>query len=149
MAYDYGDDITYNSEPDYDSIIPFDSQWGCFDWRLWYEELEDEYGDVEAKQKWEDAWAKQGTLYGNEGDCKLNKEWKEWADSKNLQYDHTALHQLDSWLYGLTQGVGDAATGVVGGVGFLGRNLKLIIVGIGIFGGLYVYKEYIKGDKKL
>ena len=115
MAYDYGDDITYNSEPDYDSIIPFDSQWGCFDWRLWYEELEDEYGDVEAKQKWEDAWAKQGTLYGNEGDCKLNKEWKEWADR----------------------------------VGFLGRNIKLIIVGIGIFGGLYFYKEFIKGDKKL
>ena len=37
--FQYGNDITYQSEPDYDTLVPYDSSWSCEDWRIYYDVL--------------------------------------------------------------------------------------------------------------
>jgi len=147
-GFDYGNDITYNSSPDYDTLVPFDSAWDCEDWRLYYEALRNEYGSTEARRLWNDAWSKNGHL-SDVLSCKYSDSWRNWADSRGLEYDHLLLGQVDSWLYDTGSNVGSAVTGVGGAVSWLGKNLKYIVMGVLVFGGLYAYKNFIKGDDKI
>ncbi len=148
MSYDYGNNITHESQPDYDTLVPYDSSWDCEDWRIYYEALEDEYGTSQATRIWNEKWRDNGHL-SDVLDCKYSESWRSWADSKGLEYDHLILGQLDSWLYDTGDEVGGAVTGVGSALGFLGKNLKYIVMGVLVFGGLYAYKNFIKGNDKI
>lgn len=147
--FDYGDDITHLSEPDYDEIYP-DSSWSCRDWKLYYEALRDEYGSTEAREIWNSKWA-ESPLHINADNfsCKYDASWRSWADSKGLIYDHTVIGQFDSWLYDSVQGVGGAVSGGLDAVGFLTKNLKWIVLGGLVFVGAYAYKNFIKGNQQI
>ncbi len=157
MSYEYGNDITHESQPDYDSNVPYDSSWDCEDWRIYYEALEDEYGSTEATRIWNNKWRETPTnpltlgLYSGADnlDCKYSEAWRSWADSKGLEYDHLILGQFDSWLYDTGDEVGGAVSGVGSAIAFLGKNLKYIVIGVLVFGGLYAYKNFIKGNDKI
>ena len=153
--FQYGNDITYQSEPDYDTLVPYDSSWSCEDWRIYYEVLEEEYGSQQARRIWNEKWAETPTyplgLYSASDNlnCKYSDEWRNWANSKGLEYAHLILGQIDSWLYDTGDSVGGAVTGVGQGIQFLGKNLKYIVLGALVFVGLYAYKNYIKGNEKI
>ena len=153
--FDYGDDITHLSEPDHDSLMPLDSSWSCLDWKLYYEALEDEYGSSKARDIWNEKWQETPTYplgfisRANNLRCKYTDDWRSWADSKGLVYDHLILGQLDSWIQGTTESVGGAVTGGVGAVEFLTKNLKWILLGGLVFIGAYAYKNFIKGNQQI
>ena len=153
--FDYGDDITHLSEPDYDSNLPYDSSWSCLDWKLYYEALEDEYGSTKAREIWNDKWRETPTYplglvsMADNLDCKYSDEWRSWADSKGLEYDHLILGQFDSWLYDTSDTVGGAVSGGFNAIEFLAKNLKWIVLGGLVFVGAYAYKNFIKGNKMI
>ena len=96
--YQYGNDITYQSLPDYDTLVPFDTAWDCEDWRIYFERLEEEFGTDQARRIWNDAWSNNGAN-ADVLSCKYGDAWRNWADSNGLIYDHLILGQIDSWMY--------------------------------------------------
>tara|TARA_Y100000114_G_scaffold136970_1_gene138869 strand:- start:927 stop:1403 length:477 start_codon:yes stop_codon:yes gene_type:complete len=146
--YQYGNDITYQSLPDYDTLVPFDTAWDCEDWRIYFERLEEEFGTDQARRIWNNAWSNNGAN-ADVLSCKYGEAWRNWADSNGLIYDHLILGQIDSWMYDTGSAVGGAVTGVGQAVQFLGKNFKYIIAGALVFVGLYAYKNYIKGNEKI
>ena len=127
---EYGANITYASFPDYDEV-GWDSYWGCTDWMIWYNRLEQHYGTQEARFRWKSAWEQQGTFSGT-WDCLCNDQFREFVETNQLG--------LESYIADVVTSTQDIVTNTFSSFGWLSKNLKWIIpVGLVVVGAGYLY----------
>ena len=140
---DYGANITYASYPDYDDWDPFDNYWGCTDWMIWYDRLEEYYGTDSARERWVSAWDQQSAGSGT-WDCLYNDQFREFVQTNNLG--------LESAIADVVTTVQDTATNTLSSFNWLSKNLKwilpvgLVVVGVGY---LVIQGGKFKGATKL
>jgi hypothetical protein len=124
---DYGANITYASFPDYDDW-GWDNYWGCSDWMIWYDRLEEYYGTDEARNRWRSAWEKQDVTSGT-WDCLYNDQFREFVETNQLG--------VESFIADTVTTVQNTAKNTLDSFGWISKNLKwilpvgLIVVGVG------------------
>ena len=134
---DYGMDITANSYPDYDSW-GYDNYWSCTDWMIWYGKLKQAYGADEARLRWKSAWEKQDATASPYLWCLYSDDFYDFVRENELGLENTIAD--------VTAGTGSALTGLLGGLGWFGRNLKWIaptaLILVGSVYAMRFYKEF-------
>ena len=134
---EYGVNITAQSFPDYDEWSPLDNYWGCTDWMIWYNRLEEFYGSEEARMRWKSAWEQQRVGAGT-WDCLYNEQFREFVDDNDLG--------LENVVADVVTGAGDTISGLASGFGWVGRNIGWILpVALVVGGGAYIYFQVNKG----
>ena len=132
---DYGMDITAQSLPDYDGL-GWDNYWTCTDWMIWYGKLKEGFGTEEAKFRWKSAWEKQDSTASPYMWCLYSDEFYEFIRDNELG--------LSNVIADVTSGGGAAITGLFGGLGWFGKNIKWIVpaglIGVGLVYGFKFYK---------
>ena len=111
---DYGANITYASYPDYDDWGPFDNYWGCTDWMIWYDRLEEYYGTDSARERWVSAWDQQSAGSGT-WDCLYNDQFREFVQTNNLG--------LESAIADVVTTVQDTATNTLSSFNWLSKRI--------------------------
>tara|TARA_R110000824_G_scaffold136918_1_gene300915 strand:- start:343 stop:759 length:417 start_codon:yes stop_codon:yes gene_type:complete len=129
---DYGADITWESVPDYDGW-GWDTYWSCADWMIWYNKLDEHYGASEARLLWKSAWNEQGIWESNYNWCKYDPTFNQFLKDNELGESHLLADTVIDTT--------EAAGGVLGSLGWVGKNLKWILPSALIIVGLsYVIK---------
>ena len=80
---DYGQNITWESYPDYDSWGA-DKYWSCTDWIIWHGKLKEKYGSDEAKLIWRSAWDAQDSWEANYSWCKYEPMFNDFLKQNDL-----------------------------------------------------------------
>lgn len=139
--------INWDSVPDYDQW-GVDSFWKCEDWITWHKKLAEHFGKETAKEIWDYAYAKSGSLSANL-DCRtFNSTFREYVNKNGLSpYANAGVLSPVLSTYGTAS---DVLSGALSGVSsfFTGNNVKKIlnivmIAGV-IYGGVYLYKSVRK-----
>jgi hypothetical protein len=139
--------INWNTVPDYDQW-GIDSSWNCQDWITWHKKLSEHFGGQTAKELWDYAYAKSGSLSSNL-DCRtFNSTFREYVNKNGLSpYANAGVLAPVLSTYGTAT---DILGGTLSGVSsfFSGDNVKkilnIVIIGSVIYGGIYLYKSVKK-----
>jgi hypothetical protein len=127
--------ITWDSKPDYDGW-GWDSFWSCKEWMLWHEALKQYYGQKEANRIWLIAADKvDGFEHFNV--CRYNSTFADFLSKNDLKeassiFSRTATDAAD---------VVDGASSILS---IVGKNIKLIALGIGVYYGAKALGEVKK-----
>lgn len=164
----YGKPIEWNTEPVINNV-PFvdrDGYFNCQDWMTWHGKVEAKWGTARANEVFMVWWNKQNMISYAQ-DCYIsNRTFRDWWDKKGLPsetmgkyitapYDAVTDIQkkILSTATNVVDNTGDAANALAKGAkntaktaGFVAPAL-LIVALIGV--GVYVHKNYIKGNKKV
>lgn len=132
---DYGQNITWESYPDYDSWGA-DKYWSCTDWIIWHGKLKEKYGSDEAKLIWRSAWDTQDSWEANYSWCKYEPMFNDFLKQNDLGSSNLVADAL--------LGVGSLGTSALKGLGWFGRNsgwvVPTVLIGAGIVYALKIRK---------
>lgn len=140
--YQYGANITAQSQPDYDGW-GIDDYWTCNDWMIWHSRLKAEYGLSTANEKWITAWNEQDVWESNYNWCKYNCDFAAFAQANNLP-----IRNIFSRLTcGVVDVGGNIADGFTTGAKIVKVAIPLAVIGVGVF---YAFKAYttLKGGRR-
>ena len=110
---------------------------------IWYGRLEEQYGSVEARERWMSAWEQQDATSAT-WDCLYNETFRQFVSTNNLG--------VESYLADVVTSGQEIGKNVLGSLGWLSKNLKWIIpVGLVVVGAGYLYFQgsKIKGAADL
>ena len=141
IEYQYGADITYQSEPDYDSF-GIDDYWTCNDWMIWHTRLKAEYGLTTANEMWITAWDKQDSWESNYNWCKYNCDFYAFTKKNGIDVSHL----LSRTICGVVNITDDVADGISGGAKVVKVAIPIAVIGVAIFYGFKAYK-LLKGGR--
>lgn len=132
--YDYGAEITAQSQPDYDGW-GYDEYWSCNDWMIWHTRLKAEFGLTIANEKWTTAWNKQGAWESNYNWCKYDCNFANFAQSNNLPIRNV----FSKLTCGVVNVADNVAEGFTTGAKVVRILIPVAVIGVSIF---YAYKGY-------
>lgn len=140
--YQYGANITAQSQPDYDGW-GIDDYWTCNDWMIWHSRLKAEYGLSTANEKWITAWNEQDVWESNYNWCKYNCDFAAFAQSNNLPIRNV----FSKLTCGVVDVGGNIADGFTTGAKIVKVAIPLAVIGVGVF---YAFKAYttLKGGRR-
>jgi hypothetical protein len=139
--------IKWDTVPDYDQW-GVDSFWNCEDWIMYHKKLAEHFGKETAKELWNYAYAKSGSLSSNL-DCRtFNSSFRDYVNKNGLSpYSNAGIFAPILSTYGTASDVLSSALSGVSSV-FQSDNVKkiinIILIGSVVFGGVYVYKSVKK-----
>ena len=135
--------INWNTTPDYDQW-GIDSFWKCEDWIVYHKKLTEHFGKQTAKEIWDYAFAKSGSLSSNL-DCRtFNSSFREYVNKNGLSpYSNAGIVAPVLQTYGTASDLfGSALSGISSA--FSGNTFKtlinVVLIGGVVFGGVYIYK---------
>tara|TARA_Y100000004_G_scaffold163786_1_gene193429 strand:- start:689 stop:1120 length:432 start_codon:yes stop_codon:yes gene_type:complete len=135
-----GEVMDCNTEPNYDSILPFDDYWLCGDWITYHKLLLNECGYsadqalLIVEQKLRDR-----AIFGHEWFCQFEDEFREYFESQGADF---------GFLSNTTNSVLETTEGIGSGLASVGKTLRILlpiaIIGAGVYFGFKAYKEFKK-----
>jgi len=148
--------ITYNSTPVYDTYtnwwygIPV---WNCAEWKQWYIELKNYYGESDARYRWNSAAQHPDNGYGgNFSDCQSDCDFYKFQIQNNLYRPYMPITAAYTWaacdVGQIITGVTNSAVGVSQGLANTSRVFNIALPVLAIAGTYYIYKKYLKNGKK-
>jgi len=143
--------FTANAVPDRDGGW-FDSGWSCTEWMHWHKELVKSFGRNKANEMFVLEFDKQSSFDLQVNTCKYNSDFVKYFKSQGLNAGNV-LSNLIINTGKVVDEVGGGANELAKGVNSTARTLKtfvpLLIAAVGIGGIYYLYKNYLKGNKKI
>jgi hypothetical protein len=150
--------INWNTVPDYDEW-GVDTWWNCQDWIMWHKRLVEHFNKPTAKEIWNYAYAKSGSLSGNL-DCRtFNTDFRKYVRENGLSpYEGAGVFTPVLQGYGtasdivsggldtvsnVSSGVFGGLSSILGGDGFKKTVSVIAIVG-GVIGIAYAYNAFKK-----
>lgn len=147
----------YAAVPNYDSWTFFDDYWGKPEWKEWYNALKSQGSTADAKEHWKKGWASwrepfsyQGkkdnlsrSLTPRESDYPtFDSDFRNWMKSNGLWVDQNWISSTLTAADTAIDSAGDIVQGAGKTVGWLGRNLPLVLGVAGIVGLAYAYRTF-------
>jgi hypothetical protein len=129
--------------------------WTCQDWSGWHKKIADKYGVARANEVWVQWWNKQIGLLDSRNFCETNCAWADYLEKAGA-WQTSFLANINckstSAIKDVTNATADTISNVAKGAKGVSSVLKWALPAAGILilvgGGFYVYKNYIKADKK-
>lgn len=163
----YGKQINWDTQPVINTY-PYnrDGYWDCNDWMTWHKKVAEKYGVSRANEVFLIWWNKQ-SFYNYAMDCMLlNKTFRDYFNSVGLPLDNLANYiakpfdfVLNTQDTVLTSGENviksgasaaeDLAQGAASTANVAKYAVPLLVGGLALGVGYYVYKNYLKGNKKV
>jgi hypothetical protein len=148
--------ITYNSTPVYDTYtnwwynVPV---WNCAEWKQWYIELKNYYGENDARYRWNSAAQHPDNGYGgNFADCQSDCDFYKFQVQNNLWRPFMPITAAYTWaacdIGQVITGATNAAVGVSQGLVNTSRVISIALPVLAIAGTYFIYKKYLKNGKK-
>jgi hypothetical protein len=130
--------------------------WSCNDWTAWHKKVADKYGVPRATEVFSQWWDKQVGLFDTRNFCEMNCGWADYLEKAGA-WDTSFVANLNckstKAVKDVTNAAADTISNVATGAKGVSGVLKWALPAAGILilagGGFYVYKHYIKGNKKL
>jgi len=139
-------EITAETKPDNPD------SWNCSQWVVWHKALKKVYGRGKANDIWRAAWEGQSFWDYQKNFCKYEEAFVSYFLAEGID--------TRSWLSAIVTPVAEAAADIADGAGGAVKGAARTVKGIGFvlpaaaalaLGGVgyYIYKNYIKGDKRV
>lgn len=149
--------ITYNSTPVYDTWynwwygVP---AWSCSEWKQWYFEMKNFYGEADARQRWNSAAQNsENDVFGGEfHGCLSDCDFYKFQIQNNLWRPSLPLTGIITWTTcDVGQVVTNATNTVVNasqGIANTAKVASYLLPVLAVVGTYFIYKKYLKNGKK-
>ena len=142
--------VTADSEPDYDGWGP-DSYWTCGDWLNWYLANRKRYGREAAKRKFVPAWERNGPLSAAEK-CPYDTVMVDTLLRDGIDIRTWVSAVVNPVVGGgakLAEGAETVVKDTARTAKMLGYAVPVLVTGTVAAVGYYVWKNYLKGDRRV
>ena len=148
--------ITYSSTPVYDTWYNWWNNvpvWNCAEWKQWYIELKNHYGESDARYRWNSASQHPDNGYGgNFVDCLSDCDFYKFQIQNNLWRPYLPITSALTWascdLGQVVTGATNTVVNASNGIANTSRILNLALPVLAIAGTYFLYKKYLKDGKK-